>query len=131
MALKRYLKQRDDLHAGRRLLTDTSEGVTVKTFVNAFLTHKKASLDSGELSAHTGAKYKTAADFVIATFGKSRLAANLTPDDFASLRKRMAKKWGPHRLGDKVQNVRSIFKHAHDSRLLSVSVSFGPGFVRP
>jgi integrase len=130
-ALNSYLAQKDDLHAGRKPRPDTSEGVTVKEVVNAFLNHKKALLDAGELSGHTWAKYKTAADLVIAAFGKTRLAADLAPDDFAALRKRMAKKWGPHRLRDMIQNVRSIFKHAHDARLLPLPICFGPGFARP
>jgi integrase len=129
-ALAKYLEQKDALHAGRTPRPEPS-AVTVKDAVNAFLNHKKALLDTGELSRHTWAKYKTACDEVIAAFGKSRLAADLAPDDFAALRKRMSKKWGPHRLRDMIQNVRSILKHAYDVRLLPLPVCFGPGFASP
>lgn len=33
------------------------------------------------------------------------------PDDFAALRDKMAKRWGPTSLGNILQRVRSIFKH--------------------
>jgi integrase len=129
-ALRKYLKQKDALHAGRKPCPD-ADAMTVKEVANAFLNHKKALLDAGELSAHTWAKYKTAADEVIAEFGKGRLVANLDPQDFASLRKRMAKRWGVYRLGDMIQHIRSVFKHGHDSGLLPLPVRFGPGFARP
>jgi integrase len=129
-ALKRYLEQKDALHAGRSPRPDP-EAVTVKDACNAFLNHKKTLLDAGELSAHTWAKYKTAADLVIAAFGKGRLAADLNAQDFAALRQRMAAKWGVYRLGDMIQHVRSIFKHAHEAGILPLPVTFGPGFARP
>jgi hypothetical protein len=99
--------------------------------VNAFLNHKRALLDAGELSAHTGAKYKTAADLVIPRLGKARLAADLGPQDFAPLRRRLAATRGVYRLGDMIQHVCSIFKHGHDAGLVPLPVSFGPGFARP
>jgi integrase len=67
----------------------------------------------------------------VAAFGKARLAADLDPDDFARLRKRMAARWGVYRLGDMIQHVRSIFKHGHGAGLLPLPVNFGPGFARP
>src|SRR5947209_14690307 len=50
-ALARYLEQKDALHAGRKP-RESSDGVTVKDMANAFLNHKKALLDAGELSTH-------------------------------------------------------------------------------
>ncbi len=44
--------------------------------------------------------------------GKSRLVADLDPTDFASLRNKLAKRWGPVRLRDYIQRIRSVFKHA-------------------
>jgi integrase len=129
-ALKKYLEQKDALHAGRLPRPDP-EAVTVKDVANAFLNHKKALVDAGELSARTWVKYKTAADLVVAHLGKARLAADLGPADFAPLRKKMAARWGVYRLGDMIQHVRSIFKHGHDADLLPRPVHFGPGFARP
>ena len=41
--------------------------------------------------------------------------SDLGPTDFVTLRKRMAQRWGPVRLGNVVQRARSIFKFALDS----------------
>lgn len=51
-ALKKYLDQKDDLHAGRQPRPD-AEALTVKELVNAYLNHKRAQIDAGELSTHT------------------------------------------------------------------------------
>src|SRR5215471_17203198 len=48
-ALKKYLEQKDDLHAGRKPRPDP-DALTVKALANAFLNHKQALLDVGELS---------------------------------------------------------------------------------
>jgi integrase len=129
-ALARYLEQRDDLHAGRkpRVSADT---LTLKDVANAFLNHKKALLDCGELSPRTFADYRAASDLVVSRFGKTRLVADLAPDDFAGLRKHMAGKWGPVRVRDFIQRTRSIFKHALEAGLIDKPVRFGPGFARP
>lgn len=129
-ALASYLAQKDDLHAGRKPREQT-EGTTVKELVNAFLNQKKALVDAGELSPRTWTDYKEACDEILAAFSKGRLATDLRPDDFAELRKRLAKKWGPHRLGKTIQCVRCAFKHAYEAELIDRPIRFGPGFKRP
>jgi hypothetical protein len=56
-ALKNYLAQKEDLHAGKKPREDT-EGLTVKGLANHFLNHKKALLDARELSQRTWDDYK-------------------------------------------------------------------------
>src|SRR5437764_1493612 len=56
-ALKKYLEQKDDLHAGRKPRPD-ADALTVKDVVNSFLNGKQALLDAGELSPRTCADYK-------------------------------------------------------------------------
>jgi integrase len=130
-ALDSYLKQKDDLHAGRKPRPDPS-AVTVKDVANDFLNAKQALVDTGELSGRTWADYKQVCDMVVAHVGKSRLAEDVGPDDFAALRKKVAKKWGPQRLGSKlIQYTRCLFKHALDAGLIDRPVRFGPGFKRP
>jgi integrase len=129
-ALAKYNAQKDALHAGRKPREDT-EGLTVKEAANAFLNAKDALLAAGELSVHTRANYQRASDTLVAHMGKSRLVVDLDPQDFAALRNKMAKKWGPHRLAVTIQHIRSIFKHALDSGLIDKPVRFGPGFKRP
>ena len=62
-ALAKYLEQKDALHAGRKPRLE-SVVLTVKDVANAFLTHKKALLDAGELSPRTWADYKAATDLL-------------------------------------------------------------------
>jgi integrase len=129
-ALAKYLEQKDALHAGRKLRPD-HEGLTVKELANAFLNHKQGLLDAGELSPRTWAEYKTACVLLVKHFGRSRLAADLGPNDFATLRKAMAKRWGPVRLGNEIQRVRCVLKFAADNGLIAHPVNYGQGFQRP
>jgi integrase len=130
-ALAKYNAVKDDLHAGRKPREVVSEGVTVKLVANAFLTHKKALLNAGELSQRTWLNYEETAEMVIRQFGSNRLAADLGPDDFAKLRDHMTGKWGPVRVRNYIQQVRSIFKYGFDAELLKLPLRFGPGFKRP
>jgi integrase len=129
-ALKSYLERKDDLHAGRTPRPDP-EALTVKDLANRFLNQKQALVDSGELASLTWGDYKTACDEIIAAFGKGRLVADLRPEDFATLLKRLARKWGPHRLGKTIQFIRCVFKYAYDAELIDRPLRFGPGFQRP
>jgi integrase len=104
--------------------------MTVKDLANRFLNQKQALVDSGELTALTWGDYKTACVEVLATFGKGRLVSDLRPEDFAALRKRLAKKWGPHRLNKTIQFIRCVFKFAYDAELIDRPIRFGPGFKR-
>jgi integrase len=129
-ALKKYNAEKDALHAGRKPRTDP-EALTVKDVANDFLNAKQALVDAGELSPRTWAEYEAMAIELVAHLGKTRLAADLGPDDFGALRTKLARKWGPHRLKKAIQYIRSIFKHAYDSELIDRPIRFGPGFKRP
>jgi integrase len=129
-ALKKYLEQKDALHAGRTPRPDP-EALTVKELANAFLNAKRAAVDSGELSPRTWDGYKGACDFLVGRLGKARLAADLGPEDFASLRNRLAERYGPHGLGTAIQCIRCVCKYAYDAGLIDRPVRYGPGFKRP
>jgi integrase len=129
-ALTEYERQKDALHAGRKPRPQT-DGLTVKELANAFLNHKKALLEAGELSPHTWDNYERAAVELVAQLSKTRIVADLDPEDFAKLRNNMAKKWGPHRLAVTIQHIRSIFKHGYDSGMMDRPMRFGPQFKRP
>jgi hypothetical protein len=75
-ALKKYLEQRDDLHAGRKPRPDP-DAVTVKAVANAFLNAKAALRDASELSSRTWAEYKEVCDLLVADLGKVRLVSDL------------------------------------------------------
>jgi len=130
-ALDLYLLQRDDLLAGRKPRAESVEGVTVGDVVNAFLTDKRALVDSGELTAQHWHDYYRVGRDIAASFGKRRLVADLRAEDFAALRGSMAKTCGPTTLGNRIQRVRSFFKYAYEADMIPHPVKFGPGFRKP
>jgi integrase len=130
-ALANYNAQAEALHAGRKPRDERPDGATVKDVANAFLNARGAALNNGELSPRTWDDYKEVCDLTVSAFGKGRLAADLGPDDFAALRKRMAQRWGVYRLGNSIQKVRSLLKHAFDAGLIDRPARFGPDFKRP
>jgi len=129
-ALAKYMEQKDLLHAGRLHRPET-EALTVRDVANAFLIHKAALRDADELSPRTWTDYKAAADLLVKQFGRSRIVADLGPSDFAGLKNSMTKRWGPVRVRDFIQRIRSIFKHAFESGTIASQMRFGPGFNRP
>src|SRR5262249_7335320 len=98
---------------------------------NAFLNHKQALLDAGELSPRTWMNCKEVADLLVSHFGKQRSVADLGPDDFAGLRNKMSRRRGPGRVRDFVQRIRSVFKFGFEGGLMATPMRFGPGFARP
>jgi integrase len=129
-ALQRYLDQKDALHAG---LTpaDTSERLTVFLLCAKFLTTKKHLLETGELAPRSFDDYAATCKRLIKSFGKGRLVADLRPGDFEKLRAKMAKTWGPVRLGNEMNRVRIVFNYASKSALLEKPIVYGEGFRRP
>lgn len=130
-ALARYLEQAEALHAGRKPRLTPAAGVTVKELCNQFLGHKAALMDAGEIAPRTWDEYKAACDLIVSAFGKGRAVEDLTPDDFAGLRKRMTARWGPTTVGNTIQRVRSVFKFASDNDLVQRVPKYGQGFQRP
>jgi integrase len=129
-ALKKYLEQKDALHAGRKPRPD-GVVVTVKDVANDFLNVKQALVGAGELSQRTWDDYKEACDLLVGQVGRGRLASDLDPSDFTALRNKAAARWGPCRLKKFVQCVRSVLKHAFDAGLIDRPVRVGPAFKAP
>jgi integrase len=88
-------------------------------------------MQSAELSPRTFAQYRETADELIAHFGKQRLVSDLGPDDFATLRNKLAKRWKPLTVGNFIQRARVVFKYAADNGLIDRPVRYGQGFKRP
>jgi integrase len=128
--LDKYNREKDALHAGRKPRPDAN-AVTVKEVANEFLNAKRALVEAGELSERTWNDYHQVAVMLVSHLGKTRLVDDLAPDDFASLRNRIAKRWGVHRVTKLIQYSRSLFKHAFEAGLIDRPVRFGPGFKRP
>jgi integrase len=129
-ALQKYLAEKDALHAGRKP-RESSDGLTIKEMANRLLLAKAALRDAGEITCRTWQDYKDAGAILLQHLGKSRLVEDIDPEDFAALRKAMARKWGPVTLGNVIQRMRVMFKFAWDEGLISRPVRYGQSFKRP
>lgn len=129
-ALDKWLEQKDDLLAGRtpRVKTD---GLTIKSLCNRFLTTKHQQVECGELTPRTFLDYKRVCARIISVFGPLRLVSDLTAADFEKLRAKIAKTYGPVGLGNEVQRIRVVFKYAYDAGLIDSPIRYGPTFKRP
>jgi hypothetical protein len=129
-ALAKYEEQTDALHAGKKP-HESTDGATVKDVVNRLLNGKQHAVDSGELSQRTWACSKEACAAAAAAFGKNRLVSDLDPEDFASLRNKLAKRCGPHGLGTRSQSTGSRLrllrpKWGRQARRAAVYAAIGP-----
>jgi len=110
---------------------DTGDGCTVRLLVNAFLSSKKAKLESGELSPRSFTDYHKTCAVLVDRLGRDRRVDDLRPDDFERLRKELAKTRGVVTLKNEVNRARVVLKYAFDQRLIDRPVHFGQSFDRP
>jgi integrase len=129
-ALKKYLAEKDALHAGRRP-REVSTGVTIIHLAKRFMDAKLALVNSGELTNRSWQDYNAACRLIIARFGKNRLVEDLDAEDFTAFRAKLAKGWGPVTLGNVIQRIRVVFKFAWDDGMIDRPVKYGQGFKRP
>jgi integrase len=130
-ALAEYNRLAPDLHAGRRPRDEEPAGLTVYLLCARFLTAKKDQREDGELSPRMFSEYTDACKRLIKVFGKSRLVSDLRPDDFAKLRKHMARTWGPVRLKAEIIRARTPFLWAAKSVLIDRLPVWGEQFSVP
>jgi integrase len=130
-AVAEYNRLAPDLHAGRRPRDEERGGLTVYLLCARFLTAKKDQRDQGELSPRMFAEYGDACKRLIKVFGKTRLVSDLRPDDFAALRKHMARTWGPVRLKAEIIRSRTPFLWASKSGLIDRPPVWGERFAVP
>jgi len=131
-ALDLYHQQAPDLHAGRQPRDPSDpEHLTVYVLCAKFLTVKHAKVQTGELSQRSLDDYAATCKLVIKAFGKGRAVSDLGPDDFQKLKKRMARTWGPVRLGNEINRVRIVFRYGAENGYIPKRIVFGEGFARP
>jgi integrase len=139
-ALELYKADADDLHAGRTPRVKGGE-LTVADLCNRFLTAKLRQWEAGEISSRMfeptadpkkpKGEYPATTNRIISTFGATRLVDDLAAEDFEALRDGMAKQFGPVRLGNEIQKVRTVFKYGYESGLIEKPVRYGPQFKKP
>lgn len=129
-ALSKYLDKRDDLHSGRKPRVKT-DGLTVRELLNRFMPAKQRLLDPKEIAPRSFDGYHETCRWVGEKFGLSRLATDLTAEDFEELRCEFSRDRSPNSMAGDVQRVRTLFKWGYESGLLDRPVRFGPGFKKP
>ena len=129
-ALRKYVEQRDDLHAGRTPRVQ-ADGLTVAELCNRFLTAKEHLHETGEITNGTFLNYHRTCRILVDAFGKTRLVDDLASDDFEGLRRDLSKTRNVVSLGSAIQRTRIVFKFAFDSGLIQQPIRFGPHFKQP
>lgn len=129
-ALKKYLAEKDYLHAGLPVPVD-SEAATMKLLCNRFLNAKRKLRENSELSPRTFRDYYSTCERIIENFGRLRLVDSIGPNDFEKFRETLAKTRGPVALGNEIIRVRTVFKFAFDSELIDKPMRFGQSFNKP
>ena len=129
-ALEYYLRVKDDLLAGREPRPE-GDGLTVKILANRFLGSKRHRVETDELSEQAFHDYKVAAGELLNAFGPNTPVSVLRPGDFARLRTHLSKSRGPVTLKNWIIRIRSIFKFAHDERLIPEPMHYGQSFSIP
>ncbi len=130
-ALENLNRELPFLKDGRTPPPDGSDGCTILTLANSFLTSKRLSLTTGELSERSFRDYYKTCELVIGHLGKTRRVDDLRPDDFESLRAKLAANRGMVTLKNEINRCRVLFKFAHDQRLIDRPVAYGQSFNRP
>lgn len=113
-ALAQYEAEVQGIHHPQ-LAQAQRDQLEVRHMCESFRLHKQALLESGEITPRTYDEYLATAMRLYKFFGRTRVVDSITPEDFVRLRSSIAKQWGPHRLGNEVVRIRSVFKHAKKS----------------
>jgi integrase len=131
-ALKKYLLQKDALHAG---LTPRPAGVsdtrTLAYLCNHFRTYKKRMLATGEIAQCTFDDYVATCERIIAFFGRDRLLIDITVDDLGRYRDHLAQTRKLVALSNEITRCRVLFKHAFDNDLIERPIKYGTAFKKP
>jgi integrase len=130
-AVGKWLDEKDALLAGRTPRVHQQDGLTVEDLCDHFLNAKRSLITGGEITQRTFDEYFATCERLVKAFGLTRLVDDLRPDDFDKLRADTAKAWGPVRLGNEIQRVRTVFKYGFEAGHIEKPVRFGPMFRKP
>jgi integrase len=132
-ALERYEHGVHDLQRGRkpRPMGQDEQAITVEYLVNSFLAHREALVESGELQRQTWLDYKSIGEELVRKLGRYTNVEQLTPADFADLRKHFAKGKSLVTLKNSITRSMAIINYAHKQRLVRHPIDVGESFKKP
>ncbi len=132
-ALEKWLRQKDDLLAGRTPRDHDPDALTVGNLCNLFLESRERRVATGELAQCTFDDYLVVAASVIEKLGRGAAVEHLRPADFAELRAHLAKGCNLKTLEGRIACARAIFNHADRNGMLNTPLSklWGTEFSKP
>lgn len=129
-ALDKYVREREDLYAGR-VPRGPEDSQTTLRLCNEFFASKEMQAKAGDITARSLKDYEQSCKQILAAFGRTRAVSDLRPADFEQLRHSLSERLNPNSLGNEVQRIRSVFKYGYEAGLLDSPVRVGPTFRRP
>ena len=134
-ALDKYLRERDDLYAGREPRQQDTNGLTVKELVNRFLYAKELELHDGKIEQRTWDDYDDICGRLLGFFKHNPYVTDIQPEDFRKLavylRKGKRRQAGASTQYNNITRARVVFNFAWDDRLIPAPVNYGKGFRKP
>jgi integrase len=130
-ALEEYQRAVPFLQLGKPVPPKDSDALSVADLVNTFLEHRDAQVKSGELSQRHFGDLKRTGAFLIECLGRNTNVELLTPQDFADLRSRIAKKGSLIYVANEVQRCRTMFNFAYKNQMIDRPVKMGLSFAKP
>ena len=135
-ALAKFNDQIHEIMAGRDPRRTAASSVSsaelgVYDMCNLFLERQEARVKAGEITnRHFGDCVKSC-KLLTDHFGKFQRSSALRVADFQAFRAAFPATWGPTKLTNEIQRIRSAFKWAFDSELIPAIPNFGPDFKPP
>ena len=129
-ALAEYLRVKDDLQAGRIPPPVGCDRVTLLYVVNAYLTHQRHKVQTGELAERSFADYHRTCELLLAHLGKTTAVESIGPAELLAYRRKLAETRQATSLGNEVNRARIVLRFAFANGLTNTPIRFGE-FKRP
>jgi len=126
-----WLKERDELLAGRIPDRTAGERLSVKGAIDAFLTAKEQHADADQVTRRHFEDLRAIGKLLADQLGRTRPIDSLTPQVFGELRAVLSKHYGPTALLRTMICIRSVFRFAKENKLIQTAVEYGTMFALP
>ncbi|HUP81939.1 MAG TPA: hypothetical protein VM260_25530, partial [Pirellula sp.] len=132
-AMEKWLREKDDLLAGRTPRAYDPNALTIKRLCDLFLESREDKIATGEITKCHFDDLKKAAIVLADNFGRGAAVEQLRPDDFGKLRSKLGKGVGLKTLSGRMARTRSIFNYASKNGLLELNMNklWGTEFDKP
>lgn len=130
-AMEQYTREAADLHAGRKPNLFKAEGTTIRDIANNYLA---AQLEKAKRGLIRPASFNDCLQTVrafVRTVGAERQWTDIGPDDCGQYRLKLYDSVGVCAIERSISIVRSMFRHAYDTKLIDQPVRYGGQFNKP